>query len=107
MAGTRDCGHLRPPPCLKPCVRVPVFIGHAEAINLELEKPLTAEEARVLLRDAPGVAVVDHRQDEGIQEKDDVVSERIRQGVGIRIGSACGERNKETERPCPSRKESS
>ena len=46
------------------CVRVPVFIGHAEAINLEL-KPLTAEEARVLLRDAPGVAVVDHRQDEG------------------------------------------
>ena len=47
------------------CVRVPVFIGHAEAINLELEKPLTAEETRVLLRDAPGVAVVDHRQDEG------------------------------------------
>ena len=47
------------------CVRVPVFIGHAEAINLELEQPLSADEARAALRDAPGVIVVDHRADEG------------------------------------------
>ncbi len=47
------------------CVRVPVFIGHAEAINLELEEPLSTEEAREVLRAAPGVAVIDHRADEG------------------------------------------
>src|SRR5919108_1077113 len=37
------------------CVRVPVFVGHSEAINLEFENPITAEEAREGLRDAPGV----------------------------------------------------
>ncbi len=47
------------------CVRVPVFIGHAEAVNLELEQPLSADEARAALQEAPGVIVVDHRADEG------------------------------------------
>ena len=47
------------------CVRVPVFIGHAEAINLEFEKPLSAEDARAALRRAPGITVIDHRRDEG------------------------------------------
>jgi aspartate-semialdehyde dehydrogenase len=47
------------------CVRVPVFVGHSEAINLELEKPLSAEEARTILREAPGVLVVDKRDDGG------------------------------------------
>ena len=47
------------------CVRVPVFIGHAEAINLELERPLSVEQARAALRRAPGITVVDHRADEG------------------------------------------
>ena len=47
------------------CVRVPVFIGHAEAINLEFEEPITVEAARAALRAAPGVSVVDHRADEG------------------------------------------
>ena len=47
------------------CVRVPVFIGHAEAVNLELETPLSAEEAQEILRQAPGVALIDHRADEG------------------------------------------
>ncbi len=41
------------------CVRVPVFNGHSESINIELERPLTAEQARELLRKAPGVAVLD------------------------------------------------
>jgi aspartate-semialdehyde dehydrogenase len=47
------------------CVRVPVFIGHSESINVEFEKPLTAERARSILRAAPGVLVVDKREDEG------------------------------------------
>ncbi len=47
------------------CVRVPVFVGHAEAVTLEFEHPISAEEAREALRNAPGVAVVDHRADEG------------------------------------------
>ena len=47
------------------CVRVPVFIGHSEAINLEFEDPISVEEARAALREAPGVSVIDHRADEG------------------------------------------
>ena len=47
------------------CVRAPVFIGHAEAINVEFESPLSEEDAREALKSAPGVSVVDFRQDEG------------------------------------------
>jgi aspartate-semialdehyde dehydrogenase len=47
------------------CVRVPSFIGHGEAVNVEFAKPVSVEDARALLRKAPGVAVVDHRADEG------------------------------------------
>ena len=47
------------------CVRVPVFVGHAEAVNVEFEGPLSLEEARAALREAPGVALVDHRTDGG------------------------------------------
>ncbi len=47
------------------CVRVPVFIGHAEAINIEFENPLDDKEARQALRNQPGISVVDHRADEG------------------------------------------
>jgi len=47
------------------CVRVPVFIGHGEAINVEFELPVTAGEARAALREAPGVEVVDVREDGG------------------------------------------
>jgi aspartate-semialdehyde dehydrogenase len=47
------------------CVRVPVFIGHSEAVNLEFEKPITADEAREILRDAPGCLVVDKHEDGG------------------------------------------
>jgi aspartate-semialdehyde dehydrogenase len=41
------------------CVRVPVFIGHSEAVNIEFEKPISADEARDILREAPGVLVID------------------------------------------------
>jgi aspartate-semialdehyde dehydrogenase len=44
------------------CVRVPVFVGHSEAVNIEFENPITAEEAREVLRDAPGVIVIDKRE---------------------------------------------
>jgi aspartate-semialdehyde dehydrogenase len=47
------------------CVRVPVFIGHGEAVNVEFVKPITEDEARAALRKAPGIVVVDHRADEG------------------------------------------
>jgi aspartate-semialdehyde dehydrogenase len=47
------------------CVRVPVFIGHAEAITAEFERPVNVGEARDLLRNAPGVVVVDSRDDDG------------------------------------------
>jgi aspartate-semialdehyde dehydrogenase len=44
------------------CVRVPVFVGHSEAINVEFERPMTVAEARSILREAPGVMVVDKRE---------------------------------------------
>jgi len=47
------------------CVRVPVFIGHAEAINVEFESPISEEEAREALREADGITLIDHRVDEG------------------------------------------
>jgi aspartate-semialdehyde dehydrogenase len=47
------------------CVRVPVFIGHAEAINVEFESPISEEEAREVLREAPGITLIDRRVDEG------------------------------------------
>jgi aspartate-semialdehyde dehydrogenase len=47
------------------CVRVPVFIGHSEAVNIEFEEPITADEARDILRDAPGCLVIDKREDAG------------------------------------------
>jgi aspartate-semialdehyde dehydrogenase len=47
------------------CVRVPVFVGHSEAVNVEFERPISADEARAILREAPGLMVVDKREDEG------------------------------------------
>ena len=47
------------------CVRVPVFVGHSEAVNVEFEQPISAEEARDILREAPGCMVIDKREDGG------------------------------------------
>ncbi|HWD27062.1 MAG TPA: aspartate-semialdehyde dehydrogenase [Rhizomicrobium sp.] len=47
------------------CVRVPVFIGHSEAVTIEFEEAITADRARQLLRAAPGILVVDKREDGG------------------------------------------
>ncbi|QPQ55791.1 aspartate-semialdehyde dehydrogenase [Allosphingosinicella flava] len=47
------------------CVRVPVFVGHSEAINIEFEDELSAADAQKILREAPGVMLVDKREDGG------------------------------------------
>lgn len=76
------------------CVRVPVFIGHAEAVHVEFERPITAGEARAALRDAPGVTVLDVREDGGyatpaeIAGEDDVFVSRIRKDPTVENGLA-------------------
>jgi len=73
-------------------VRVPVFIGHSESINIEFENPITADEARRALRAFPGISVVDHRQDEGyvtpveIAGEDNVFISRIREDSTVENG---------------------
>ena len=47
------------------CVRVPVFVSHSEAVTIEFENPISADEARELLREAPGCLVIDKREDGG------------------------------------------
>jgi aspartate-semialdehyde dehydrogenase len=47
------------------CVRVPVFIGHAEAINVEFNQPLSVAQARAAWKGAPGITLIDHQADEG------------------------------------------
>lgn len=46
------------------CVRVPVFVGHSESLNIEFENEITADEARALLRESPGIMVVDKPEEE-------------------------------------------
>src|SRR3990167_1134816 len=47
------------------CVRVPVFVGHSEAVNIEFENELSADQAMEILREAPGVMLIDKREDGG------------------------------------------
>ena len=74
------------------CVRVPVFIGHSEMVNIECENPISAGEARAALKRAPGIAVVDHRQDEGYVTpvecagEDQVFVSRIREDSTVENG---------------------
>jgi len=76
------------------CVRVPVFIGHAEAVNVEFARPLSEDAARRALRGFPGVSVVDHRADEGyvtpaeIAGEDLVYVSRIRKDPTVANGLA-------------------
>ena len=76
------------------CVRVPVFIGHSEAVNVEFEKPITAEKARAILRESPGVLVVDKREPGGYVTPLDCVGEdatyvsRIREDKTVKNGLA-------------------
>jgi aspartate-semialdehyde dehydrogenase len=76
------------------CVRVPVFIGHAEAVNVEFARPISEDAARRALRSAPGVVVVDHRADEGyvtpieVAGEDAVYVSRIRRDPTVPHGLA-------------------
>jgi aspartate-semialdehyde dehydrogenase len=74
------------------CVRVPVFVGHSEAINIEFEEFLDEDEARDILREAPGIMVIDKREDGGYVTPVDCVGDyatfvsRIRQDVTVENG---------------------
>ena len=76
------------------CVRVPVFIGHSEAVNVEFEKPVTADEAREILRQAPGVVVLDRREPGGYITPHEAAGEdptyisRIREDYTVENGLA-------------------
>ena len=74
------------------CVRVPVFVGHGEAVNVEFERPISVEEARAALRDALGVVVLDEREDGGYvtpkeaANEDAVFVSRIREDPTVENG---------------------
>jgi aspartate-semialdehyde dehydrogenase len=74
------------------CVRVPVFISHSEAVNVEFEQPITADEARDILRSAPGVLVIDKRENGGYITPHEAAGEdatyisRIREDITVENG---------------------
>ncbi len=76
------------------CVRVPVFVGHSEAINIEFEKPISPEKARALLRDSPGVMLVDDPEDEKYVTPIECVGDyatfvsRVRDDISVKNGLA-------------------
>ncbi|MGC8470188.1 MAG: aspartate-semialdehyde dehydrogenase, partial [Acetobacteraceae bacterium] len=76
------------------CVRVPVFIGHGEAVHVEFERPVSPGEARAILRDAPGVTVIDRHEDGGFATQlecageDAVFVSRIRRDPTVAHGLA-------------------
>ncbi|MEO1206902.1 MAG: aspartate-semialdehyde dehydrogenase [Pseudomonadota bacterium] len=76
------------------CVRVPVFVGHAEAVNIEFENPMSADEARDILRNAPGLSVVDRRETGGYVTPVEAAGEyttyvsRIREDATVENGIA-------------------
>src|SRR4051812_11688693 len=74
------------------CVRVPVFVGHSEAVNIEFENPITADEARDILRNAPGCLVIDKREPGGYVTPHEAAGEdatfisRIREDATVENG---------------------
>jgi aspartate-semialdehyde dehydrogenase len=74
------------------CVRVPVFVGHSEAVNIEFENEISADKAREVLREAPGIMVVDKREDGGYVTPVEAVGEyatyvsRIREDPTVENG---------------------
>jgi aspartate-semialdehyde dehydrogenase len=79
-------------PVTATCVRVPVFVGHSECVNVEFENPLDVEEATELLSNAPGVVVHDRRENGGyitpveIVGEDAVYVSRIRKDTTVKNG---------------------
>ena len=78
------------------CVRVPVFVGHSEAVNIEFENEISAEQAQKILREAPGVMLVDKREDGGYVTPIECVGDgatyvsRVREDITVENGLALG-----------------
>ncbi len=76
------------------CVRVPVFVGHSESVNIECGKPVSVEEATSVLRSAPGIQVIDKRENGGYMTpheaagEDDTYISRIREDITVENGLA-------------------
>ena len=76
------------------CVRVPVFVGHSEAINIECEEEITADAAREVMREAPGLLVVDKQEDGGYVTPIECVGDfatfvsRVREDITVDNGLA-------------------
>ena len=76
------------------CVRVPVFVGHSESVNIEFERQMTVAEARSILREAPGIMVVDKREPGGYVTPIEAAGEfatyvsRIREDATVENGLA-------------------
>jgi aspartate-semialdehyde dehydrogenase len=83
---TRKILELPELPISATCVRVPVLIGHAEAVWLETERPLSAGEAREVLADAPGIRVDDFPTPRDATRTDDVLVGRIRRDPTVENG---------------------
>jgi aspartate-semialdehyde dehydrogenase len=83
---TRKILELPELPVQAVCVRVPVLVGHLEAVWIETEEPLAPGQARELLADAPGVRVVDVPSPKGAAGLDDVLVGRVRRDPAARNG---------------------
>lgn len=76
------------------CVRVPVFVSHSEAVNVEFENPITAEEAKGILRNAPGCLLIDKHEDGGYITPHEAAGEdatyisRVREDITVENGLA-------------------
>jgi aspartate-semialdehyde dehydrogenase len=76
------------------CVRVPVFVGHSESVNIECAKPVSVEEATAVLRAAPGIQIIDKRENGGYMTpheaagEDDTYISRIREDITVENGLA-------------------
>ncbi len=75
------------------CVRVPVFVGHSEMVNVELEKEISAAEAKQLFRDFQGITLVDLEHEDleyvtpqEVQGEDDVYVSRVREDISVENG---------------------
>ena len=74
------------------CVRVPVFIGHSEAVNVEFENPISAADARAVLKKTKGITVIDRQHEDGFVTpvecagEDNVFVSRIREDISVENG---------------------
>ncbi|MFK7792376.1 MAG: aspartate-semialdehyde dehydrogenase, partial [Devosiaceae bacterium] len=74
------------------CVRIPVFVSHSEAVNVEFEEPISADEAKAILRNAPGCLLIDKHEDGGYMTPHEAAGEdatyisRVREDITVENG---------------------